>query len=65
MHTSQHIVAVGLLTQQDLGKLGPDFDRLFPVDQTPHFAELLQAIDDADRGMHDTTVTRRGREASE
>jgi hypothetical protein len=49
MSPTPHIVAVGLLTEQDLAKLGPNFNRLFPVDEAPHFAELLAAIDDADR----------------
>lgn len=45
----KRIVAVGLLTRGDLSKLGPDFDRAWPVDETPCFGELLQRIDDADR----------------
>ena len=43
------IVAVGLLTRNDLTLLGPTFDRAWPVEQAPCFSELLQAIDDADR----------------
>lgn len=43
------IVAVGLLTQQDLDTLGPTFDRAWPVEETPCFSELLRAIDEADR----------------
>ena len=45
------IVAVALLTRQDLDLLGPTFDRLWPVDDAPCFATLLQAIDDADRDL--------------
>jgi hypothetical protein len=45
------IVAVGLLTQQDLKTLGPAFDRAWPVDETPCFSQLLQAIDEADRDV--------------
>lgn len=45
------IVAVGLLTQVDVQKLGATFDRLWPVDETPCFSELLQAIDEADRAV--------------
>lgn len=45
------IVAVGLLTQRDLDTLGAGFDRLWPVDETPCFHALLQAIDDADREL--------------
>ena len=43
------IVAVGLLTREDLTALGPAFDRAWPIDETPCFGELLQAIDEADR----------------
>jgi hypothetical protein len=43
------IVAVGLLTADDLERLGPTFDRAWPVDETPCFSELLRAIDEADR----------------
>lgn len=45
------IVAVGLLTQQDLGLLGHSFNRLWPVEDAPSFSHLLQAIDDADREL--------------
>jgi hypothetical protein len=47
------IVAVGLLTRRDIGLLGPTFDRLWPVEETPSFSELLRAIDDADRNLAD------------
>lgn len=45
---SERIVAVGLLTRRDLDTLGPTFDRIWPVEEAPHFNELLRAIDDAD-----------------
>ena len=45
------IVAVGLLTQNDVRLLGPSFDRLWPVEETPCFSGLLQAIDEADRQL--------------
>jgi hypothetical protein len=45
------IVAVGLLTQRDVDVLGQGFSRLWPVDETPCFADLLQAIDDSDREL--------------
>jgi hypothetical protein len=45
------IVAVALLTQHDLNLLGPAFDRVWPVEETPSFNELLQAIDQADREL--------------
>ena len=47
----ERIVAVGLLTRRDLDVLGPTFDRIWPVEEAPHFSELLRAIDDADRDL--------------
>ena len=47
----ERIVAVGLLTRNDLKALGPTFDRIWPVEEAPHFNELLRAIDDADRKL--------------
>ena len=44
----ERIVAVGLLTQREVELLGHGFWRLWPVDDTPCFQDLLQAIDDAD-----------------
>jgi hypothetical protein len=48
---NERIVAVGLLTQADLIRLGPTFSRVWPVDQTPCFSDLLRAIDNADRAL--------------
>lgn len=42
---SDPIIAVGLLTQKDLSLLGPTFKRVFPIDDSPAFADLLRAID--------------------
>lgn len=47
----RRIVAVGLLTEEDLDLLGNTFTRLWPVDNAPKFDELLAAIDDADRHL--------------
>ena len=47
----ERIVAVGLLTQREVELLGHGFCRLWPVDDTPCFQDLLQAIDDADREL--------------
>lgn len=47
----ERIVAVGLLTRRDLEVLGPTFDRIWPVEEAPDFAELLRAIDEADREL--------------
>ena len=47
----ERIVAIGLLTQQDLNMLGPTFERAWPVEEVPEFDELLHAIDEADRKL--------------
>ena len=52
------IVAVGLLTQRDVGLLGATFDRLWPVEQAPHFHELLDAIDRADEALQRTRAVK-------
>jgi hypothetical protein len=52
------IVAVGLLTQQDLNLLGPAFERAWPVEDAPSFDELLRAIDDADRKLQEAEAGR-------
>lgn len=44
----ERIVAIGLLTEGDVRQLGDTFTRLWPVDQTTDFSELLQAIDEAE-----------------
>ena len=51
MTQDDRIVAVGLLTARDIRVLGPSFNRLSLVDETPCFSELLRAIDEADREM--------------
>jgi len=48
---STHIVAIGLLTQQDLTLLGRGFDRAFPLDPAPCFDDLLRAIDEAENKL--------------
>jgi len=49
----ERIVAVGLLTERDLSLLGPTFDRLWPVEESLSFDELLRAIDEADRKLRE------------
>jgi hypothetical protein len=53
----ERIVAVGLLTQHELAVLGPAFNRVWPIQEAPSFAELLQAIDEADRKLKDSDTT--------
>ncbi len=47
----ERIVAVGLLTRQDLTRLGPAFSRAWPVEDAPAFADLLREIDKADEEL--------------
>lgn len=47
----ERIIAIALLTRRDLDMLGPAFDRIWPVEEAPHFNQLLRAIDDADRTL--------------
>ena len=58
--TGDRIVAVGLLTEFDLNRLGDTFTRLWPVDDVPCFEELLAAIDEADRQLQTTSQIREG-----
>ena len=51
MPESRQIVAIGLLTQQDLEMLGQGFERAFPVDNQLLFEDLLRAIDEAERRL--------------
>lgn len=46
------IVAVGLLSQEDLNRLGTSFQRVFPLGQDNGFDDLLKAIDAAERTLH-------------
>ena len=47
----ERIVAVGLLTQREVELLGHGFSRLWPVDKTPCFTDLIKAIDEADEEL--------------
>ena len=49
MDCPQRIVAVGLLTEQDLSMLGEGFRRIYRLDEDHDFAELLAQIADAER----------------
>ena len=43
------IVALGMLTQSNLESFGKDLKKVYPIDETPCFAEILRVIDEADR----------------
>lgn len=56
----ERISAFGLLTHADLNLLGPTFDRAWPVENAPsNFAELLHAIDRAERRVQEVHAGRR------
>lgn len=46
---ADRIVAVGLLTQRDVDLLGQGFQRLFPIENTTGFDDLLKQLDALDR----------------
>ena len=48
---NRRIVAVGLLTEHDLNLLGAGFNRLWPVEESPCFDGLIEAIDEAERAL--------------
>lgn len=43
------VVAVGLLTQRDIDVLGTGFRRLFPIEDTLGFDDLLEQLDQLQR----------------
>jgi hypothetical protein len=47
----ERIIAVELLTRQDLNLLGPAFSRAWPLEDAPDLAVLLRSIDEADEKM--------------
>lgn len=44
-HSSDRIVAVGLLTQRDIDVLGTGFRRMYPVEHSGAFDDLLRKLD--------------------
>ena len=45
----EEIVAVALVTQRELERFGPGFDRAFPIEDAGMFDDVLLAIDRADQ----------------
>ena len=56
MDKSERIVAVGLLTEEDLRVLGGGFRRSYAVRSDATFDDLLKAIDRADLALVPTAV---------
>ena len=46
--TNDRIIAIGLLTEDDLSRLGETFTRIWPVEDAGGFEDLLKAIDEAE-----------------
>lgn len=51
MAANDQIVAIGLLTQRELEMFGSSLAKVWPLDDAPCFAELLEAIDAADTNL--------------
>lgn len=49
--SEERIVAIGLLTEEDVSRLGDTFTRLWPVDRSTDFSDLLRAIDEAEERL--------------
>ena len=45
LHIRHDIVAVALLTREDVARVGNTLKLVFKVDDTPRFEELLRALD--------------------
>jgi hypothetical protein len=58
---TNRIVAVGLLTEDNLSCLGKSLRRAWKVDETPCFGNLLSAIDEADRELSRERGAEQGR----
>lgn len=56
MSARKPIIAVGLLTQDDIDRLGADFNRVFPLEEAGEFQGLLDAIDRADMARQTTAA---------
>ena len=49
------IIAVALLTEEELERLGSTFTRVWPINEVAGFEELLAAIDEADGALQQVT----------
>ena len=57
--TDEPVIAVGLLTSSDVERLGATFTRLWPIDQSTDFTDLLRAIDEADERIRQESINGR------
>lgn len=54
MSEQNRVVVVGLFTERDLAILGEGFQRLYRIGGGDDFADLIAAIDEADRHLRST-----------
>jgi hypothetical protein len=47
----ERVIAIGLLTMSDVERLGVTFTRLWPIDESTDFSDLLRAIDEAEEQL--------------
>jgi hypothetical protein len=47
------IVAVAFLTESNLRAVGQSLQRIYPIDHSPGFEQLLAQIDEAERKLRD------------
>lgn len=47
----ERIVAVAFLTQANMRALGKNIERIYPIDHSPAFGDLLAKIDEAERKL--------------
>lgn len=58
MDDERRVVAVGLLTRREVEMFGAQLARLYPLDDSGQFADLIEAIDEADRDHHRSANSR-------
>ena len=60
--SSAEIVAIALLTREDLRTFGGSLQRAYPIEDVPHFDELIRQIDEfyprsAERGASEKSTS--------
>lgn len=48
----ERVIAVGFLTRREVAMVGAHLSRLYPLDDAGPFADLIEAIDEADQEYH-------------
>lgn len=50
MNNENRFVAIALLDSDDVARLGSSLKKVYRIDPTPRFDELIRALDEADDG---------------